>query len=94
VLELDRLFTAAGFRDLQRMRAEERRVPLDVGHLAMLGELAGAAGQPLDDVVLELAQLAQVDFRLAEFDAPALACRDSSTSLATCSSAFDGMQPR
>ena len=48
----------------------------------------------LDDVVLEGAQLVEVDLRLAEGDAPGRGVRASSISLATCSSAFDGMQPR
>ena len=72
-------------RVLERARAPRRRAvsvtssvvgvddlapALDVLHLAQLRELAGAARQPLDDVVLERAQLVEVDRRLAELDAP------------------------
>ena len=44
--------------------------PLDVGDLAQLGDLAGAAGELLDDLVLVGAQLVEVDLRRAELDAP------------------------
>ena len=46
--------------------------PSDVLHLAMFDELPGAAGQPLDDVVLEGAELIEIDLRFAELDAPGL----------------------
>jgi len=38
----------------------------------MLGELSGAGGEALDDVVLEVAELVEIDLRLGEFDAPGL----------------------
>src|SRR5207249_2825711 len=47
-------------------------VALEVAHLPELHELARAVRQPLDDVVLEGAQLVQIDLRLAEVDAPRL----------------------
>src|SRR6185436_14275764 len=46
--------------------------PLQVLNLAYLGELPGPARQPLDDVVLELPELREVHFRLAELHAPCL----------------------
>src|SRR5581483_10519970 len=43
--------------DVQRVGVANLGVALDVLHLAELGELAGAARQPLHDVVLEVAEL-------------------------------------
>jgi hypothetical protein len=45
---------------------------LDVLHLAELDQLSGAARQPLDDRVLEVAQLFEIDPRFTELDAPRL----------------------
>src|SRR5437868_3455269 len=54
------------------MRVDDRREPAQIGDLPRLHQLPGAPGQPLDDAVLETAQLVEVDLRLAEVDAPAL----------------------
>ena len=61
---------AAGPADPQRVRTEDLGVALDVLYLPVLHQLASAAGQPLDDIVLELAQLREVDRRLGELHAP------------------------
>src|SRR5262249_8445453 len=45
---------------------------LQVLHLADLHELAGAAGEPADDGVLEAPQAIEIDLRIAELDAPGL----------------------
>src|SRR6185295_19042268 len=72
VIEVQRLLAAAGLFYLQSVRIDDRGEALDVLHLAMLDELAGPAGQALDDIVLERAELREVDPRLAELDAPRL----------------------
>ena len=58
---------------LQRVSVDDLGEALDVVDLAVLGELSGAGRQPLDDRVLEVAQLVEVDLRLAELDPHALA---------------------
>ena len=53
--------------DLDRVRVEERRVALDDLDAAALGELADAAGELADDLLLhEGAELLQVELRFAE----------------------------
>ncbi len=54
------------------VRVDDLGPSLQVVNLADLDQLAGAAGQALDDVVLEGAQLVEIDLRLGEFDAPGL----------------------
>ena len=62
--------------------------------LRCLASLIEPAGQPPHDVVLPRAHLVDVDRRLAERDAGVASSSDASVStLATCSSALDGMQP-
>ena len=72
MLEGERLFGAVRLRDLQGFRIEEFREPLDVVDLPGLAKLARAGREPLHDVVLELAQLVEIDPGLAEFDTPRL----------------------
>src|SRR5258708_40005867 len=48
------------------------RVTVEITHLPVLHELTRAACEPLDDAVLEFAQLGEVDLRLAEIDPPRL----------------------
>src|SRR5262249_27573417 len=59
-----------GEPDAQVVRVEQLGVALQIFDLAKLHQLAGAVGQPLDDVVLEGAQLVEIDLRLGELDAP------------------------
>src|SRR5262245_53921581 len=70
MLEGQRFLATFSQANLQRVRSEQFRQPLDVAHLAVFDELSGPAGQPLDDVVLELTQLVEIDLRRAEFNAP------------------------
>jgi hypothetical protein len=56
----------------QVVRIDDLSQTLEIRDLAMFDELTGPARQPLDDVVLELAQFAEVDLRLAELDPPRL----------------------
>ncbi len=72
VLERQRVLGPVDFLDAQRVRIDNLGETLDVLNLAVLDELTGAARQPLDDVVLELAELVEIDLRLAELDAPRL----------------------
>ena len=72
VLELHGFLAAGGQLHREVVRVDDFGPALDVLHLAMLDQLAGSARQPLDDVVLEVAQLVEVDLRLAELDAPRL----------------------
>ena len=72
MLELQLLVAARGQIHLQVMRVDDFGEPLQITHLPMFHELAGAAGQPLDDVVLEGAELREVDLRLPEFNSPCL----------------------
>ena len=72
VLELHGLLAAGHELHAQVVRVDDLGPALEVLDLAVLDELAGAARQPLDDVVLELAQLGEIDLRLAELDAPRL----------------------
>ena len=48
----------------------DRRPALDVLHLAQLGELARAAGELRDDLVLPATQLVELDARFAKMQAP------------------------
>jgi hypothetical protein len=72
VLELHLLLAAARQLHAQVVRVENLGVALEVFDLAVLDQLAGAGGQPLDDVVLEGAELVEIDLRLGELDAPGL----------------------
>ncbi len=72
MLEGQGFFSTSRPRNAQRVRVGDRGGPLDVLHFPVLDELPGAAGEPLDDVVLEGAQLVEIDARLAELDAPRL----------------------
>ena len=63
-------------------------------HLAGLDELTGAAVSRLTTSFLKSRSLSRSIFGSPNSTPHAFACRDSSISLATCSSAFDGMQPR
>src|SRR5262245_434528 len=54
------------------MGVDDLRPALEVLNLAVLDELSSAVRQALDDVVLEFAQLREIDLRLAELDAPRL----------------------
>ena len=47
--------------DPQRVRVDDLGETLHVLDLAVLDELTGSARQPLDDVVLEVAQLVEID---------------------------------
>ena len=69
-LEGHLLAAAVDLRDVEAGRPGQCRRAAQVLDLARLGELSGAAGQPSDDVVLEGAQLVEIDLRLAELDAP------------------------
>ena len=62
----------SAFFTLSVVRIDDRRPALEVVDLAELRQLAGAARQLLDDAVLVVAQLVEVDLRLAELDAPVL----------------------
>ncbi len=72
MIEAQRLVAAPRLLDSQRVGIDDRREALDVPDLPVLHELAGAARQPLDHVVLERAELPEVDPRLTELDAPRL----------------------
>src|SRR2546426_903363 len=72
VLELNLILFTVGELHLQTMRVDDLGQALQVLHLAKLDELSRAARQPLDDVVLEVAQLREIDPRLAELDTPRL----------------------
>jgi hypothetical protein len=56
----------------QVVGVDDLGIALQVFHLPDLHQLAGAAGVLLDDVVLEGAQLGEIDRRLAEVHAPGL----------------------
>ena len=62
-------------------------------HLALLGQRREATGEPLDGRAGRGAQLVEIDLGLAEVDADLAGSRASASTLATCSRAFDGMQP-
>src|SRR5262249_28295333 len=64
--------TAGDLLDLDGLRIDDRRPALQVIDLAELRDLAGAAGQLLDDAILVVAELVDVDLGLAELDAPLL----------------------
>ena len=70
VLELQILVFPADELHLQMMRIDDLGVSLQVLNLAVLDQLSGAARQPVHDAVLEIAQLGQIDRRLAEGNAP------------------------
>ena len=70
MLELHRLFPAGRELHAQRVRVLDRREPPQILHLPALGQQPGAAGQPRDDLILERAQLVEIDRRLAECDPP------------------------
>ena len=52
------------------MRVLDRGEPAQVLHLPALGEQPGAVGEPRDDLVLECAQLVEIDRGLVERDPP------------------------
>jgi hypothetical protein len=70
VLELHVLARTGSQLHGQIVAVDDFGPALEVLHLAMLHQLAGAAGQPLDNVVLEVAQFSQIELRLVEFNAP------------------------
>ena len=55
---------------LERLGIDERRAALDVADLAHLRDLADAARHLVDDLILERAQLVEIDLRRAVGDAP------------------------
>ena len=64
-------------------------------HRALLRKLPEPAGQFLDDAFFpSRAVVARSIFGCGEFNAPVLGLLRFFEHLATCSSAFDGMQPR
>ena len=69
VLEGERLLRAVDLLDVERVRVAERGHALDVLDLAQVADLAGAGGELADDLVLEVAQLVEIDRRLGELDA-------------------------
>ena len=74
VLELNVLGAAARQRHAQRVRVDDLGVALEVLHLSVLRQLPGAARQPRDDVVLEVAQLARSIFGSPNSMPQAAAC--------------------
>ena len=60
----------SAFLMTQRVRIDDLGEALNVVDLAMLDELSRPAREPLDDVVLELTQLAEIDLGFTELDAP------------------------
>ena len=56
----------------QVMRVDDLGQALHVLNLARLDQLSRSAREPFDDVVLEVAELREIDLRLAELDAPRL----------------------
>ena len=69
-IEAQRLATALRFRDAQSVGILKAGAALDVFHRALLRKLAEAAGQTLDHAFFPGAQLGEIDFRIAEFNAP------------------------
>ena len=89
------LFAAVVQRHAQVVRVDDLGEALEVLHLAMLDELPGAAGQPARRPwFLNSRSLSRSIVGSPNSTPHAAAWRDSSITLATCSSAFDGMQPR
>src|SRR2546428_8710481 len=72
MLELQLLVAASGQLHAQGVRVDELGAALEILHLPVLDELPRAARQPLDDRVLEVAQLREIDVGLTELDAPRL----------------------
>src|SRR5262249_37909892 len=72
VLESQCVRRTVGFLQPQCVRIGDLSETLNVIDLTVLDELPRAAREPLDDVVLEFAQLRQIDLRLAKLDAPCL----------------------
>jgi hypothetical protein len=84
---------AGGQFDFEVVGVEEVAVAAHDLDLARLGHAGQAAGQLADHLFLVRAQLVEVDRLGAAKLTPSSACAASSITAATCSSAFDGMQP-
>ena len=92
--EADRRRAAGGEVDDDVVGVAEAAAAGDDRHLAHLRHLRQAAGQPADDLVLVRDELARRSTLGAPNSTPrAPKCATSSITAATCSIAFDGMQP-
>src|SRR4029450_13699285 len=72
MVEPDLLLTTAFQRDAQAMGVLDFCQTLQMVHLPVFDELTGPSSQTTDDGVFEAAELVEVDFRLAELNAPSL----------------------
>ena len=73
---------------------EERGAASNEVDLALFAQLPQTAGQLVHHAIFPCAQFVEIDHRLGELNPQSAAWRDSPMTLATCSNAFEGMQPR
>src|SRR4051812_32734447 len=70
MLECERVRALLVASDFERTRVAKPGRPLNVGDLSLLRQLPETAGELVDDLRLERAELVDVDFRRAEGNAP------------------------
>ncbi len=72
MVERERVLLTVDKLHVERARVAERRHALQVLDLAEVPDLAGARGEGAHDLVLEVAQLVEIDRRLLELNAEVL----------------------